>query len=157
MKKLLIAACLLVALPLMATAQPAVNFRVVLSGDNEVPPVATDTSGVALLHVDWARSEIRFDLDIANADGILGFAGAHFHCAPAGVNGPVVAFLAGATNPPGLDGRVRISATLNDGSIILDTCGATIAELVDAMLAGDVYINVHSIANPGGEIRGQIR
>ncbi|MGK2924815.1 MAG: CHRD domain-containing protein [Lysobacterales bacterium] len=45
---------------------------------------------------------------------------------------------------------------MNDDSIINDTCGANIAELVDSMLDGNVYINVHSTNMPSGVIRGQI-
>jgi len=63
------------------------------------------------------------------------------HCAPAGANGPVVAFLA-APVPGGFHGNVDV--------------GAAVAELVDAMAAGDTYVDVHSPAFPGGEVRGQI-
>ena len=82
-------------------------------------------------------------------------AGAHIHCAPEGENGPVATFLAGAF-PGGLDGKVEIEATLTDANIINPACGSTLAELVQAMEAGNTYVNVHSAANPGGEVRGQI-
>lgn len=137
-------------------AGPAANFRVVLTGDQEVPPVETETSGTALLHVNGDWSSIRFELKIEDGAGILGAAGSHLHCAPAGANGTVVVFLAGMS-PPGFDGDVLIRGTLTDASIIDDACGATIAELVNSIYDGDVYINVHSKANPGGEIRGQIQ
>ena len=144
---------MLLACPLQAGN--AVNFNVRLSGDNEVPPVVTGTSGTAILHVDSNLSEIRLKLDVRNGDAVLGAAGAHFHCAPAGQNGPVVAFVAGSV-PPGYDGAFQIRATLTDASIINPACGATIMELVDSMLDGNVYLNVHSTSNPGGVIRGQI-
>jgi len=139
-----------------ASAQRAVNFNVFLSGEQEVPPVVTATSGHAILHADRSGTQIRFSLDVRDADRALGAAGAHLHCAPAGQNGPVVAFLAGSF-PPGYDGRFRITATLNDGSIVNPACGATIAELVESMQMGDVYINVHSTDHPSGVIRGQIQ
>ncbi len=138
-----------------AVADSAVNFRVLLSGDQEVPPVATMTTATAILHVDNDRQTIRFDLDIDDGEAILGAAGAHLHCAPEGANGPVVVFLAGMS-PPGFNGRLRISGTLSDASIINPACGASIEELVDAIDGGGVYINVHSPDHPGGEIRGQI-
>ncbi|HET6565572.1 MAG TPA: CHRD domain-containing protein [Xanthomonadales bacterium] len=146
--------CLLVATPLFAAN--ALNFRVVLSGANEVPPVDTPTSGVAILHVNQKISEIDFKLDIKNAVDALGVAGAHFHCAPAGANGGVAAFLAGAFSP-GYDGNVQLRATLNDASVIAGPCGSNIAELVESMLDGNVYINVHSTSNPSGVIRGQVQ
>jgi hypothetical protein len=156
--KSLICLCLLAALtwstPLLA--ENAINFRAVLSGDNEVPPVDTETSGTALLHVNQQLTEITIKLDINNADNILGAAGAHLHCAPEGSNGPVVAFIAGAFSP-GYDGSVQLRATLNDGNITNPLCGATIADLVESMLDGQVYLNVHSTAWPGGVVRDQVQ
>ena len=146
-------------LPLLMAANAfagnAVNFNVVLSGENEVPPVVTDTTGTANLHVNQSLTEIDFKLDIKNATNVLGVAGAHLHCAPAGVNGPVVVFLAGAFSP-GFDGKVQLRATLTDESILGPACGANIAELVESMLDGNVYINVHSTEVPSGVIRGDI-
>jgi len=134
------------------------NFKAVLTGDEEVPvPVVTDTTGKAKFVVNRDLTEIRFKLEIKNAFDILGVAGAHIHCAPEGANGPVVAFLAGAIPPNGFAGKVKISAALTDGNILATMCGATIAELVDSMVNGLTYVNVHSSSNPGGEIRGQIR
>lgn len=149
----ILALTLLLACPLQAGN--AVNFNVRLSGDNEVPPVMTDTSGSAILHVDRNLSEIRLKLDVRGGEAVLGAAGAHFHCAPAGENGPVVAFVAGSF-PPGYNGEFQLRATLTDASIINPACGATIMELVGSMLDGNVYLNVHSTDHPGGVIRGQV-
>lgn len=136
----------------------SVNFNVFLSGDEEVPPVVTETSGQALLHTDARQTVIDFSLRIDDGDGILGVSGAHLHCAPAGENGPVVAFLAGPASP-GFDGDVKIEGTLTDSSIInINTaCGGTISELTQEMLFGNVYVNVHSAEHPGGEVRGQVQ
>jgi CHRD domain len=139
-----------------AQAGNAINFNVALSGDNEVPPVTTGTWGEAIIHVDRDLSEIRFKLDVHDGDKVLGAAGSHFHCAPAGTNGPVVAFVAG-TFPPGYDGDFQVRATLTDDNIINPACGTTIAELVGSMLDGNVYLNVHSTDHPGGLIRGQVQ
>ncbi len=143
----------------LAFADDELEFKAKLSGAEEVPnPVITNTSGEAEFEVneDWTR--IDFKLEIEDAVAILAVAGAHIHCAPKGSNGPVVAFLAGAL-PGGLNGDVEIEATLTGPNIVNpDTeCGETIADLVESMLAGLTYVNVHSAANPGGEIRGQIR
>jgi hypothetical protein len=154
MKRLLIIP-VVIGLTVSVSANNAVNFRVELLGDNEVPPVTTETTGVALVHVDQNLSEITLKLDVRNADNALGAAGAHFHCAPAGQNGPVVAFVAGAFGP-GYDGDFQLRATLNDSNVTNAACGATIADLVESMLDGRVYLNVHSSAWPGGVIRGQV-
>jgi hypothetical protein len=130
------------------------DFRAELSGANEVPPVDTNTTGEARFIV--RDDTIDFELEIINADSILGVAGAHIHCAPAGENGPVVAFLAGAV-PGGFDGSVEVKATLTVANIVNQSCGADIAELVESMSNGDAYVNVHSPDHPGGEARGQIQ
>lgn len=132
------------------------NFKADLSGSEEVPSVVTETTGKATFHANRDLTELRYKLQIDNGDDILAVAGAHIHCGPAGANGPVAAFLAGAMPPSGVDGSIDIRATLTDASVLPTACGTTIADLVDAMRAGNTYVNVHSAANPGGEIRGQI-
>ena len=133
------------------------EFKAKLSGTNEVPnPVNTNATGRAEFEVNSDETKIKFELTIRNATNILGAAGAHIHCAPAGTNGPVVAFLA-AEVFGGFDGKVSIEATLTDANVIAgSSCGATIAALVQSMMDGNTYVNAHSPAFPGGEIRGQI-
>ena len=127
-----------------------------LRGSNEVPvPVETDTRGRAVFEVDEYGDSIDYRLTIRRATNILGAAGAHIHCGGPDVNGPVAVFLAGV-HPGGLQGTVRVRGTLTDQNILDPSCGATIAELIDSMVAGDTYVNVHSLDNPGGEVRGQI-
>lgn len=133
----------------------AVILRADLSGNEEVPPVETDTSGTAKFRVNPNSDEINFQLKVKNGVDLLAVAGAHIHCAPAGMNGPVVAFLAQPT-PGGVDGKLKVSGSIGDDDIINDACGATVDELVDSMEAGQAYVNVHSSANPAGEVRGQI-
>ena len=133
------------------------EFKAVLSGANEVPtPIVTAASGKAEFEVNRDQTKIKFELTIRNATNILGAAGAHIHCAPAGQNGVVVAFLAGPVTG-GFDGKVEIEATLPDANVIAGSaCGTTVADLVEAMRAGNTYVNAHSTAHPTGEIRGQI-
>ena len=129
-------------------------FKATLSGDEEVPPVSTDTSGRAFLRLNNSETAIEFQLHVS--DGI-GITQSHIHCAPAGVPGPIVVFLAGL-HAAGLDvdGKWISSASFTDASIVNTACGATIAELAEAMRAGDTYVNVHSLEVPSGVVRGQI-
>lgn len=140
-------------------ASDELEFEAELSGAQEVPPVDTRTRGEASFEVEDDYTSIEYSVKVktrgGTSVGLLGAAGAHIHCAPAGQNGPVVAFLAGVVNG-GLDGTVKFSATLTEANIVNNACGATIADLVNSMSNGLTYVNVHSLANPSGEVRGQI-
>ena len=134
------------------------RFSAALSGDEEVPPVFTNVDGDAFFHVDRFEGTIEFGLVVRENDanvGLLGVAGAHIHCAPAGANGPVAAFLAGDV-PGGLVGKVVSKGTLTDANFIDPSCGTTIEELAQSFCDGNAYVNVHSGNNPSGEVRGQI-
>ena len=146
---------LLFSSPLMAGN--ATNFNVALSGANERPtPNDSTTTGTAQLHVNQALTEITFRLDVTDGEDLLGAAGAHFHCGPADGTGPIVVWIAGSFLP-GYDGAMELRGTVKDENIVNTACGATILELVESMLDGNVYVNVHSTEFPGGVIRGQIQ
>jgi len=134
------------------------NFKAYLKGGNEVPPVETDTRGRARFRFNRHLTYMLFTLTARNGEGLLGASGAHLHCAEKNENGPIIATLAGAAIPgPGFDGGLTVRAGLTDASIQETDCGTSLADLAEAMLDGGVYVNVHSAANPGGEIRGQVK
>lgn len=138
-----------------------------LSGAQEVSPpapaggVITDTTGKCKVKFNKDLSEASFDLDVKKGVGVTQ---AHFHCAPAGVNGPVVAFLF-PLNASGVNVNGNLSSgTLTNADILptsgTDACGLplvnNLASLAAAMLDNRIYCNVHTLANPAGEVRGQI-
>ena len=129
-------------------------FKATLSGDQEVPFVDTAAGGMAMFRLDNFETAIGIQLHVTDGEDITQ---AHIHCAPAGVNGPVVVFLAGL-HAAGLDvdGKWISEASFDDGSIVNTACGATIPDLAESMRNGNTYVNVHSIAFPAGEVRGQI-
>ncbi len=134
-----------------------IGFEAKLAGENEVPPVATDTEGKADFQVNEEQTIIEYELEIeapANAT-LLGQAGAHIHCGLPDENGPVVVFLAGVI-PGGVGAELKIEGSLTEANIVNDACGATLPLLVQSMRAGMTYVNVHSSDFPAGEIRGQI-
>jgi hypothetical protein len=132
------------------------NFKAYLKGGNEVPPVETDTRGRARFRFNRDLTYLNFSLTVRAGVGILGASGAHLHCAEKGQNGPVIATLAGAVEP-GFDGWLVVKAGLTDANVIETDCGTSLADLAEAMLEGGAYVNVHSLANPGGEVRGQVK
>jgi hypothetical protein len=128
------------------------NFRTHLSGDEEVPPVDTDAQGQAGFQLNRAGDELQYKLVVANIEDVVA---SHIHCAPAGANGPVgvTLFGGGPTSDPGTLAEGAITEP-DDGN----GCGwETLADVVEAMENGETYVNVHTVANPPGEIRGQIR
>ena len=134
------------------------EFRAKLTGSQEVttPPggVATDTVGKARFELNDAKTELEFDLEVE--DGVR-VTQAHIHCAPAGSNGPIVIFLAGFHDKGwDVDGDWIGDATATNANITNPACGSTLAQIAEAMAEGRTYANVHTIANPAGEVRGQI-
>jgi hypothetical protein len=144
----------------------AAIFSASLSGDQEVPPVNSAATGSAILVLN--EDENRLDIDIQFAgldlDGNQtpdsdddNVTVAHIHRAPAGSNGPVVFGFIGPNNDENGDlvidpvaGRIVSGWDLNEGN------ETTLAEELPNLFEGDLYVNIHSVEFPNGEIRGQI-
>lgn len=131
------------------------NFHAPLSGDTEVPPVETQASGVASLALSDSQTELEFTLV---THGLEDTTMAHIHVGAPGVNGPPVVFLFG----PEADGVTR-DGILAEGTIteddlmtVMDVFDGSMQSLVDTLRRGDAYVNVHTVENPPGEIRGQV-
>ena len=128
-----------------------------IEGGQAVPPVDSDATGRAKFQLN-GDGTMSIELKVSH---IAGVTQAHVHLGARGENGPPVAFLFGP-NPGGVSvrGTKKIgAAALTDADVIplaaFDFYG-TVAALADRMLAGTAYVNVHTLANPPGEIRGQI-
>ncbi len=124
------------------------SFKAHLSGDQEVPAVNTNATGQTTFKLSKDGSSLSYKLIVANIENV---AAAHIHIGEQGVNGPVAVTLYTGL----IEGRT--SGILAEGIITSDDLdGMTLAELLDLMLEGETYVNVHTSQNPGGEIRGQI-
>ena len=139
-----------------------VKFEADLIGADEVPPFVTETRGAFKIKFNEDFTAARFKLRVLKGEAITQ---AHLHCAPEGVNGPVVVFLSG--NVPGgfaVHGVLADFTMTNENIAAVNanctaSIGRTIANLADLAHAasnGLIYANVHSVAHPGGEIRGQL-
>jgi hypothetical protein len=160
MKKVTILVLLLVLFiaAATATANPRSMYTADLAGAFEVPAVITAATGEAFFRVSADGSSLGYRL---NVRGLTDTLQAHIHLGPAGQNGPVVAFLY-PDAPPAQLIPGRFSGELAGGAITADELrgpleGMTIADLLAAIESGNAYVNVHTVANPGGEIRGQIQ
>lgn len=158
----------LVALVTLALAPTATgkpehqrNFSAHLQGSNEIPAVDSQAQGQVIFKLDKDGDALGFKLIAANIDGVVQ---AHIHCGAADVNGPVVVFLFGP-DPAGVDvNGVLSKGTITEANLIArpdsPECPGGIATfdgLIAKMRSGDAYVNVHTVVNPMGEIRGQLR
>ena len=132
-------------------------FKATLSGDQEVPAVDTITTGRVKIRINDTSTAGEFTLTVN--DGVRAQQ-AHIHCGQPGENGPVIVFLAGFHNLGwDVDGEWVSNATFTDDNMANreSPCGATLTELIQAMRDGRTYANVHTVAHPGGEVRGLIQ
>ena len=115
---------------------------VTLTGANEVPPVATTTQGVASFAYNNETKALDYAVTIMVTDPLT-ITASHIHTGTVGVNGGVLYPL--FTTP------TLVTDTLTfDGSVNI------LEAHEDALLDGDLYINVHSVDNIDGEIRAQV-
>ncbi|WP_439358131.1 CHRD domain-containing protein [Bradyrhizobium sp. DASA03007] len=114
----------------------AVKLQAELKGGNEVPPNSSSGSGKAEASYDTVTKVLTYTVTYA---GLTGPAmGAHFHGpGEAGTNAGIVLPFKTVQSP------IQGSATLTD------------AQAAD-LLTGKWYANIHTAANPGGELRGQM-
>ena len=108
-----------------------------LSGANEVPAANSNGSGTLSANLDKATSVLSWTVTYSGLSGPA--TAGHFHGpAKMGQNAGVALPFAGNLESP-----IRRTATLT-------------AAQMDAVMNGNWYVNLHTAANPGGEIRGQV-
>lgn len=162
-----IAAVGLLVAPSVATSGG--TFKAALTGFQEVPAVSTEASGTFRAKVDPAGPTIEYELSYSDIQNAFG---AHIHLGQAGVNGGVSAFLCGGGDKPACPATGgTVTGTIDAADVIgpasQGIAAGEIEELIDAMIAGVTYANVHTNDGvappntgpgdfPGGEIRGQI-
>jgi Cu/Zn superoxide dismutase len=108
-----------------------------LNGASQVPVLNTTASGSAVYSLDKSGQRLQFKVIMAGLSGAA--EGAHLHLGAIGTNGGVTVDLSSFIKGNVIEGAVDAPASLA-------------ADLA----AGNVYINVHTAANAGGEIRGQL-
>ncbi len=136
-KKTMLATIALGAAVAFAGPAFAEKMKAALDGKAEVPPNTSAATGTADIDYDAATKKLSWKVTYSGLSGPA--TAGHFHGpAEAGKNAGVAVPITGIAASP-----VEGSATLTD---------AQAADLV----AGKYYVNIHTAANPGGEIRGQV-
>jgi hypothetical protein len=111
-----------------------VGHRVTLTGAQEVPPVTSSATARGTVFIAPDRTVS----GAIETSGITATA-AHIHEGAAGANGPVIVPM------------------VKNGDRFVFPSGAKVTEAqYDAYRAGKLYVNVHSAAHPGGELRAQL-
>jgi hypothetical protein len=117
-----------------------VTFKVALTGPQQVPPVETAAAGTAEITYDPATRVVKWTVTY---DGLSGPATmAHFHgpAASGAVAAPVIWL---TEKGAAVTGPIKGEATLTP-------------EQAEQFTSGMWYVNIHTAANPKGEIRGQV-
>jgi len=136
----------------MGETPPGERFAALsLSGAKERPtPVTSAATGSSTFEV-LSGGSVRYNVSVA---GLTGARMAHIHTAVADSAGPIVVTLFTSATPTGLLTGALASGTFTASDIQLT--GVSIDSLLSLMRRGRAYVNVHTEANPLGEIRGQI-
>ena len=137
------------------------NFTAHLTGAGENPDVETLATGQAVLMVDNEGGRASWRLLVSNIEDVTQ---SHIHCGSPSVNGPVVVFLFGLDATPDDHNGVLSSGTFTDANVIdrpdSAACPGGISnfdDLMEKIASGEAYVNVHTSAHQGGEIRGPLR
>jgi hypothetical protein len=137
--------------PQQSQSSPAVLLAATINRSQETEALAASTPDTALgagvFLFDPNTNTLKFALAYSGLSGPA--LAAHFHNAPEGTSGPVMQTICG-----GPDELVGPCPTVNSG--FLQGTWTVPADKVEALLNGQVYVNLHTALNPGGEIRGQI-
>lgn len=124
-------------------------FGLRLNGESEVPPVTTNATGTGAFTLNRSETRLSYALNARNLEDITAV---HIHCGSVDTNGPVgVTLLSGEP----ITRRLLLgNITTPDAD---NSCGWTdLDSVVTAIRSGDAYVNVHTVAHPSGEIRGQL-
>ncbi len=115
-----------------------VKFHTTMDGASEVPPKQTQGTGTVDATLDTSSKKLEYMADWRNLSGPA--TAAHFHGpAEPGANAGVVVPWGSNPTSPFKGGATLTDAQMND------------------LMAGKWYANVHTAANPAGEIRGQVK
>ena len=129
------------------------RFSAPLSGMEEVPPVNTNSTGIALFEF-LNENEVSFMVNVTNMDNIKA---AHIHMGEFGQNGDVISTLFNSSNgPTGIINGTLAEGKITAGDLQGPLKGKTLFDLFKFMNNTQTYVNIHSVEYPKGEIRGQI-
>jgi hypothetical protein len=131
-----------------------------INAAQEIPAPIGSPTGEARAEFELENGTIHFKLRMSRpmADVFM----AHIHFGAIGTAGPVVVWLFGDPSPDPAsatdfaNGDVIASGKLNASDFIGLLAGKSIEQIAAALDTGDYYVNIHTLHNKSGEIRGQV-
>jgi len=153
---------------LKGACEPQYKFYACLAPEQEVmdsPPgpseVESDTHGSIELCFNKCLSKVSYKLCICKG---VKLTQGHIHNAPAGANGPVVAFVLDLNEQAptievasgGKNFSDCVSGCITNSDILEGSPLVNVAAIYRMARMGNLYVNIHSEAEPAGVIRGQI-
>jgi hypothetical protein len=119
-----------------------------LTGANTVPPSGSGATGSASLEL--TGSSMQFSIQLSAIEGVTG---AHLHSGGSTGSGPVRVTLFSDSGTGPING-ILISDSFAAGDVV---GGMSFDDLVDQMRSGQIYLDVHTLQNPGGSVRAQVQ
>jgi CHRD domain len=138
-----------------SSSSPSNNFSAAMNNANEkpAPPVASTATGTATFSV--SDTTVTYTVNFTGLTGNPTVSHIHVGDPTASPGAVVVPFK--VTLPAATSGTFTGTFTEADIVTTASPLITNLNDLLTQMRAGNTYANVHTAANPGGEIRGQIQ
>jgi len=132
----------------------AATFTAQLSGSEVVPAVDTLATGSATFTIDPSGTKAHFVLKVSNISDVIA---SRVHEGEPGASGRGLLILYPGPTLSGPFTGTLAEGNFNSSVLIGSLTGDSIADFAALLASGQAYVNVGTMANPEGEIRGQIR
>ena len=128
-------------------------FTAELSGTEVVPAVETQATGTAIIKIDPTSMRAYFKLTVSNLDGVLA---SRVHEGKVGSNGQGLLILYPGPTVEGITTGVLAQGYFGSSALIGSLTGKSLADFAIMLQSGSAYVNVGTVKNPAGELRGQL-
>jgi hypothetical protein len=124
-----------------------------LTGSEENPGINTGAFGSATITVDLAARAVSYRVEVFNLPS--GATASHIHVGGVGTTGPIIVNFA---PPLTASNDFSFAGTVPDAQFVMrpEQGIRSADDVFQAILGGNTYVNVHSSANPSGEVRGRL-
>ncbi|MER5174984.1 MAG: CHRD domain-containing protein [Candidatus Nitrosocosmicus sp.] len=128
-------------------------FDAKLTGKSEVPPKDTKATGFVQLNANEGNNSMSYKINVTNIEKATSV---HLHQGKVGENGPSMVIPFKTDFPSPITNGVLSGGNFTSANLENQSPVKNLKDLINMMNNGDVYVHVHTEANPAGEIRGQL-